>query len=228
MEPEEFSRVIGQILGSGPITMDDRTKVLDAMGEADSIQEMPADVQQILSKMQSNAMARSESRAIPLSKVERSIIKDSDKCPLCVANNDPKNVPVHPNCHCDVVTDSVETGMVESGSRLLDVFRTADGLLDIEVVNGELPEAIQLNGETVAVFDATSVRFGDLARWLEQMEPYLNAADQYLAIVVDDDTSEALQQAEETLSAIAANPEEIADALKNKKLWLAITKAVAL
>jgi hypothetical protein len=147
---------------------------------------------------------------------------------LCVANNDPKNVPVHPNCHCDVVTDSVETGMVESGSRLLDVFRTADGLLDIEVVNGELPEAIQLNGETVAVFDATSVRFGDLARWLEQMEPYLNAADQYLAIVVDDDTSEALQQAEETLSAIAANPEEIADALKNKKLWLAITKAVAL
>lgn len=171
---------------------------------------------------------RKESRAARLSTLNRAIIKDSDKCPLCVANNDPRKVPVHPNCHCDVVTNEVETGVADNSSRLLDVIRAADGFIDIDVIgaDAEVPAAIQLNPETVAVFDPENVRFADLARWLEQMQPYLEASDQYVSIVVDDDTDEALTQIEETLSQIAENPEQLAEAIRNKKLWFGIAQAV--
>ena len=168
-----------------------------------------------------------ESRAVRLSTVNRHIIKDSDKCVLCVANNDPRKVPVHPNCHCDVVTNEVETGVVDGSSRLLDVLRTADEFVDIGVVGDtQLPEAIQINPETVAVFDPDNVRCADLARWLEQVQPYLEATNQYISIVVDDDTDEALVQIEETIEAIAEDPEALVEAIRNKKLWFGIAQAV--
>lgn len=50
MEPEEFSRVIGQILGHAPYTVDERNRINEAMGEADSIEEMPEDIQQLLAE----------------------------------------------------------------------------------------------------------------------------------------------------------------------------------
>lgn len=168
-----------------------------------------------------------ESRALRVSTVNRQIIKDSDKCPQCVANNDPRNVPVHPNCHCSIVTDEVETGVVDPSSRLLDVLRAGQELVELEVVNGELPAAIQLNPETIAVFDPEDVRFGDLARWLEQVQPYLDNADTYLSIVVDDDSDEALSQISDTVEAISENPELLAEALRSKKLWFSIAQAVA-
>lgn len=172
------------------------------------------------------ANSDSESRASRLSTVERRIIKDSDQCPQCVANNDPHNVPVHPNCHCDVVTDAVETGVAEPSSRLLDVLHSADGFMEIVGVDTEMPTAIQMNPETVAVFDSENVRFGDLARWLEQVQPYLEASNQYVSIVVDDDTDEALQEIEDTISEIAEDPELLAQAIRSKKLWFGIAQAV--
>jgi len=228
MEPEEFSRAVGKILGSGPATMDERDAINNAMGQADSIEEMPEDIQRLLAEIpaRANRYYAPESRASRVSKMEREIIKDSDKCPQCVANNDPRKVPVHPNCHCDVVTRSVETGVADPGSPLLGVINTIDGLMEIEVVNGEVPTAIQMNGETVAIFDADDVRFADLARWLEQMGPYLEATDQYVSIVVDDDTEEAIAQVSETLEIIAQDPELLAEAIRNKKLWFGIAQAV--
>jgi hypothetical protein len=231
MEPEELSRALGKILGSRPFTMDERDRINDAFGEegVDSIEDAPKDIQELLNRPLPEYRSPSgvETRAVRLSTLNRQIIKDSDKCPQCVANNDPRNVPVHPNCHCDVVTDEVETGVVDSGSRLLDVLRTGQDLLQLEAIGAnELPAAVQLNPETVAVFDPEDVRFADLARWLEQMQPYLDASEQYVAIVVDEDSGEALEEIEGTLEAIAQDPEQIAQALRNKKLWFAIGQAV--
>jgi hypothetical protein len=169
--------------------------------------------------------AGKESRASRLSTVERRIIKDSDQCPQCVANDDPRNVPVHPNCHCDVVTDSVETGTAEPTSRFLETL-TRD-VIEMDVFEAEIPEAVQLNPETVALFDSENVRYADLARWLEQIEPYLNQADNYVAIVVDDDSDEAAAQLQESIEAIAEDLENFNEEfVQNKKLWFSIAQAV--
>lgn len=230
MEPEELSRELGKILGSKPFTMDERDRINEAFGEdgVDSFEELPEDIKQLLDRpLPDYRKPGPETRAIRLSNVDRTIIKDSDKCLACVANNDPRNVPVHPNCHCDVVTENIETGVVENTSSLLDVLRAADGLVDFEMMgDSDIPEAIQLNPQTAAVFDPENVRFADLAKWLEQIQPYLENADTYISIVVDEDSEEALTQISETLSAIAEDPEQIAEAIRNKKLWFAIGQAV--
>lgn len=200
-----------------PQRFNDDGKAMTKQELAQAIAKLPAEAKEEFA----------ESRAIQLSSVERSIIKDSDQCPQCVANNDPRKVPVHPNCHCNVVTDGVETGVVDGSSRLLDVLRTVDGFVDLNMIgDADLPPAIQLDPSTVAVFDPEDVRFGDLAKWLEQIQPYLTATDQYIAIVVDDDSEEALTLIEETISAIAENPEQLAEAIRNKKLWFGIAQAV--
>jgi hypothetical protein len=166
-----------------------------------------------------------ESRAFSLSTLERRIIKDSDQCPQCVANNDPKNVPVHPNCHCNVVTDSVETGVVEPGNRLLDVLTAATRNLEIEGVDVLSDNGIQLVPDTVAVFDAEDVRWADLARWLEQVQPYLENANTYVSIIVDEDTEEAAEQVEEVIDMLASDVETGLEALQTRKFWFAIAKA---
>lgn len=165
-----------------------------------------------------------ESRAIRLSTLDRQIIKDSDQCPQCIANNDPRNVPVHPNCHCNVVTDQVETGVVDPESRLLDVLRVGQQLIDMEVIDGsELPTGIQLNPETIAVFDPEDVRWADLARWVEQMSSHLTNS-QYITLIIEED---------EVLDDIAASIVESSVAVgttdtvvRSQQLWFAIAKAV--
>lgn len=169
----------------------------------------------------------SDSRSSRLSTLERRIIKDSDQCPQCVANDDPRNVPVHPNCHCSVITDSVEYGVADSENRFLSSVLSADEVVTYGDVVLE-DSGIQLNPETVAILDAENVRWGDLARWLEQMQPYLEVTDQYISIIVDDDTDEALAQVEEAVSTVIDDSEQLTEAIRNKKLWFAIAKAVAL
>jgi hypothetical protein len=233
VEPQEFSRVIGQILGSGPITIEDRQKVLDAMGEADSIEEMPEDVQQILLGMQTGkrsgkGLPSQESRASRTSKVERRIVKKQTICERCRLNEDPNNVPVHPHCDCDVVTDSLESGVADPESRFFKQLTFDDVAMEIVSAEGaEMPGAIQLNPDTVSILDGENVRFADLARWLEQMQPYLEQGAQYLSIVVDDDTDQALQQTTETLQSIAEGTTDLSEAIRSRKLWFALAKAVA-
>lgn len=221
MEPEKFSRVIGQILGSVPYTMDERNRINEAMGQADSIENMPQDIQQLL------ARGMAEKRETRLSNVERRIIKDSDQCPLCVANNDPSNVPVHPNCHCDVITDSIEEGVADPDSRFLQPLNRE--LIDIIIGDDtDLPSdaSIQLDPNTAAILDAENVRWADLTRWLQQMEPYLQQGAQFMAIVVDEDTEEAVQEVEELVSTIAEDIEQFPQAIQDRKLWFALAKSV--
>jgi hypothetical protein len=230
MQPEEVSRELAKILGSAPFTMDERDRINEAVAVENlaSLDDLPNDIKQLLKRpLPDYTKPRPEKRGISLSTVERSIIKDSDKCKLCVANNDPRKVPIHPNCHCDVITDSVQTGTVDRSSKLLDILQVGDEF-EIELAGDEpLPTAIQLNPETVAVFDPNDVRFSDLARWLEQMDTLLQGANQYVSIVVDEDTDEALAEVEEALAIIAEDPTELAEQLRNKKLWFAISQAVA-
>lgn len=225
MEPEEFSRVIGSILGSTGVTWGERNKINAAMGTVDSPEDFPDDVKQILAKLLSSTSK--QSRASQLSTVERRIIKSNNICERCRLNNDPNNVPVHPNCDCNVVTDSITTGVANPASRFLESL-TRDSI-DIEVVNGELESAgIQLEPGSVAIMDVENVRFGDLARWLESVQPYLDAGANYVSIVIDDDTEEAIAQVQEAVEAIAEDSEQIIEAIQNRKLWFSIAKAVAL
>jgi len=168
-----------------------------------------------------------ESRASRLSTVERRIIKDSIHCKQCQDNNDPDKVPVHPHCQCDVITDSVEAGVVDPDSRLLNVLNRQ--LIDIEMAGDSVvPDAIQLNPETAAVLDGENARWADLTRWLEQIQPYLEQGSNYLAIVVDDDTDEAIQQVEEFVSTITEDIEQFPEAIRNKNLWFSLAKSVVL
>ena len=169
----------------------------------------------------------SEARASRPSKVERRIVKKAKICERCRLNDDPNKVPVHPNCDCDVITDSLETGVADPHSRFLSALSTQD--LAMEVVSAEgldLPAGIQLNSDTVAIIDGDSARFADLSRWLEQIEPYLDQGSQFLSIVVDDDSDEAVQQVQETVGEIADDVENLPEALRNRKLWFALAKSV--
>lgn len=166
-----------------------------------------------------------ETRAATVSTLERRIIKDSDQCSLCINNNDPKKVPVHPNCHCDVITDSVQTGVVEPGSRFLDPLNQE--LVDFVMTDSGdiLPDSIQLQPDSVAVFDPEDVRWADLMRWLEQMQPYLEQANMYVSLVVDEDTDEALAEVEEVIDLLSSDVEAGLEALQTKKFWFAMAKA---
>lgn len=186
-------------------------KLLAAAGREDAL------------KLYKNKNQQAESRS--LSTVERRIIKSPKICNLCRDNNDPNNVPVHPNCDCSVVTDSISTGVAEAKSRFLNTLQAKA----IEIISdGEIPSAIQLNSDTVSIMDSNEVRWGDLARWLEQIQPYLEAGDQYISIIVDDDSEEAIAQVEEAISVIAEDTEQFTEAVLNKKLWFSLAKAVVL
>jgi len=169
----------------------------------------------------------SESRASRTSKVERRIIKKPNICERCRLNNDPNKVPVHPHCDCDVISDSVEAGVADPESRFLKQLNLGD--IAMEIVGdaeGVQLNAVQLNPDTTAILEGENARFADLARWLEQMQPYLDQGAQFVSIVVDDDTDEAVQQSAETLQSIAEGSTEISEAIRSRKLWFALAKAV--
>jgi hypothetical protein len=229
----ELSRETGRILSlskPGP-TIEQRNEILEALTKAETWEDLPQSIVDLLTKLKNGENeieprnAKSESRASQISKVERRIIKDSIHCKQCTENNDPAKVPVHPNCQCDVITDSVEQGVADPSSRFFNPLNLDNIAMEL-VGEGELPATIQLNPETAAVLDVENVRFADLARWLEQIEPYLQQGSQYLSIVVDDDTDEAVQQVEETIDVITEDIENLPDALRNRKLWFALAKSV--
>lgn len=224
-----WSREIGARLGSYPYTLDERALILKETAKVESMEDLPEDVQALLAKpltIQSRYTSerQTESRAAPVSKLERSIIKDSDQCPLCVANNDPRKVPVHPNCHCDVVTSNVEIGQVSRDHRLLGTVlnRAMDG---VDIIGADDVSAVELQAETVAVFNPEDMRFADLQRWLEQVQPLLENANTYVSIVVDEDTEEAAQEVEEVVSLLATDLQAGLEVLQTKKFWLSIAKA---
>src|ERR1043166_4975806 len=91
-----------------------------------------------------------ESRASRLSKVERRIVKKSSICERCRLNDDPNKVPVHPHCDCDVITDSLESGVADPTSRFFNPLTVRDMAMEMIATDVELPAAIQLNADTAA------------------------------------------------------------------------------
>lgn len=171
-----------------------------------------------------------ESRASRLSQVERRIVKQPNICKQCLENDDPRNVPVHPNCDCDVITDTVDTGVADPQSRFLKTLNNANMAIDV-ITGNEFNGDLILDPETVAILDAENVRFSDLARWLEIMQPYLDKLDRaydYISIAVDDDNQEAVEQVQETIDNLSEDTESFAEAIHNRKLWFALAKAVAI
>lgn len=240
----ELSREVATIIGKAwvPPSSEDRNKILDAMDDVETYDDLPEDIKSLLDEIKNqpvpkyygpafrSAALEAESRAARTSKVERRIIKKATICERCRLNDDPNNVPVHPHCDCDVITDSIESGVADPESRF---FKQLDlGDIAMEVIGSEegvelrVPSAIQMNPDTASILDGENVRFADLARWLEQMQPYLDQGAQYLSIVVDDDTDEAVQQTTETIQEIAEGSTDLSEAIKSRKLIFALAKAV--
>jgi hypothetical protein len=228
----ELSRETGRIMSlskPGP-TIEQRTQILDALTKAEKWEDLPQSIVDLLTKLKNgeNEIRSGESRASRTSKVERRIVKKQTICERCRLNEDPNNVPVHPHCDCDVVTDSLESGVADPESRFFSQLSPTNIAMEIIAGEGgvELPAAVQLNSDTAAILDGETARFADLARWLEQMQPYLDQGAQYLSIVVDDDTDEAVQQTAETIQSVAEGTTDLSEAIKSRKLWFALAKSV--
>jgi hypothetical protein len=171
-----------------------------------------------------------ESRASRLSQVERRIQKKPNICKQCLENNDPSKVPVHPHCDCDVITESIEAGVADTASRFMQPLSNDN--MDIQVITGnEFKGQLLMDPTTAAIMDAENVRFSDIAKWLETMQPYLDRLDlayDYVSIAVDDDTQEAVDQVQETIQSLSEDTETLTEAIHNRKLWFALAKAVAI
>jgi hypothetical protein len=157
-----------------------------------------------------------------LSSVDRSVDRQIDYCKLCAENTDPANVPVHPGCNCDVRTDAVETGVADpehpfvKGPLLRSESTPFEDILELVI-----PDGVELDPASIAILDPENMRYGDVLRWLEQIQAGLDRVD-YVVMAVD--TSEDIQ---DTLDTIGTAAELSSDAL-SRKLWLAIGKGVFL
>lgn len=94
-------------------------------------------------------------------RVDRSVTKGATACTKCAVNTDPKNVPIHPGCHCDIKTDAVALGMDP------DEFAGVQSQFSDAVAQaiGDVPGAT-MQPELAARFDGGDFRFGDLTTWL--------------------------------------------------------------
>ncbi len=183
-----------------------------------------------LSEREKRSLNDAESRSVRASTITRTIHKKATICERCRLNDDPRKVPVHPHCDCDVVTDGVETGVVDNDHPLFRALSTAteDMLFVGADADTVIPPGILLDPASTAILDAEDMRFGDIARWLESVQPYIEQGAQYVSIVVDDDTNEAAQNVADTLDQVASGAEDVTEAIKSRKLWLSIAKAVVL
>lgn len=157
-----------------------------------------------------------------LSSVDRSVDRQTDYCKQCAANTDPANVPVHPGCNCDVRTDAVQIGVADpehpfvKGPVLRSESTVFEDLLEIA-----LPDGVQLDSSSIAILDPEDARYGDILRWLEQIQSTLETAD-YVVIAID--TAEQTQELIEEIGTAA----ELSSDVLDKRLWLAIGKGVFL
>lgn len=127
-----------------------------------------------------------EGRALS-SVVARTVHRGTDSCLLCRTNTDPKAVPLHPNCTCNIATEDVQIGQIPNDDPQFRVMSTADEEI-VFLSESDLPVAITLDPATTGVIDVDELRFGDMARWLEEVQPLLDGSDLLLSIMdVSDD-----------------------------------------
>lgn len=218
---------LAQLFKDSEATEDERYILLNEFDDHEFEKDFSPEAKQILSSMRERATTV-QSRANPnhdkelrflgFSKVDRHVDRNIDYCKECAMNTDPRNVPVHPGCKCDAVTDAVEMGVADSEEHpfLNVITRDQANFQDSVFIDLVLPDAIQIDGSTVAILDPEDMRFGDMTRWLEQLGTGLEQA-QYVVVAID----EGQEQLDE-ITDVA----ELATDLSDRKIWLAIAKAV--
>lgn len=164
-----------------------------------------------------------QSRSI-LSNLTRTVVKDNSYCKQCAENDDPRKVPVHPRCQCNVATENVQIGQVPHDHPNFRAISTANEEI-VFLGENDLPAAITLDPATTGVLDIEDLRFGDLARWLEQVEPLLSSADTVLTIM--DEFQENVGDAADVVAVAAEGAESAAEAIKTRRIWFGLSKVVA-
>jgi hypothetical protein len=166
-----------------------------------------------------------------LSKVDRAVVRLGDNCPECIANNDPTRVPVHPGCDCEVMTDSVQFGVDAASFQPAEQWIRENGTLRFVQGNRGFPDSeapepveptldnIRIESGSVTILDIQDARFSDVQKWLEQLQPLLEAGDTMVTIIVE--------EAESTvdLAQLAAGAETLQDFISGR-LMLAVSKVV--
>lgn len=157
-----------------------------------------------------------------LSVVTRTVHRGVDSCLLCRNNTDPKAVPLHPHCTCNITTDDVQLGQLPRDNRNFQVISTADEEI-VFLSESDLPAAIVLDPATTGAIAIEELRYGDLARWLEQVGPTLSGADQLISIISEfDENEEDLADVSESIV------EGAEDIVENRRVWFGIAKVVGL
>ncbi len=166
------------------------------------------------------------SRALTLSTITRTVHKGTDSCLLCRNNTDPKKIPLHPNCTCNIATEDVEIGQVPSDDPHFRVLSTTDEDV-VYLSESDLPVAITMDPATTGVVEIDDFRFGDLARWLEKIQPLLTGTDEVLTILSETESNEDVSQAAEIAGSVAEGAEEVVERITTRRIWFGLAKAVA-
>lgn len=167
-----------------------------------------------------------ESRSLKLSTITREVHRGTDSCILCRTNTDPSKIPVHPNCTCDASTQDVEVGQVPSDDSHFRVMSTKDEDI-VFLSESDLPATLVLDPATTGVVQIDDLRFADLARWLEKMQPYLEGANQVLTILSETESNEDVSVAAEFADVAAEESESALQAITGRRVWFGIASEVA-
>lgn len=172
-----------------------------------------------------------------------------DNCEACRTNTDPRKVPVHPNCNCEVITQSVETGVdveawqpIEQWVRENGQLRFIQGNLGQSAEAGVAPavdmgddllnitmEALTFDPSTVTVLEIEDARWSDVERWLETVNPLLMTGN--YAVTFLEDPGEAAEQTQEVIE-LSENLLTFTEKIQNvhnvlgKRLFMTLTKWV--
>lgn len=168
-----------------------------------------------------------ESRSLKLSTITREVHRGTDSCILCRTNTDPSKIPVHPNCTCNASTQDIEVGQVPGDDSHFRIMSTANEDV-VFLSESDLPAAIIMDPATTGVVEITDLRFGDLARWLEKMQPYLEGANQVLTILSEvEQSNEDVSTAADVADVAAEESESALQAITSRRVWFGIASEVA-
>jgi hypothetical protein len=169
--------------------------------------------------------SKEDSRSLKLSTITREVHRGTDSCIQCRTNTDPSKIPVHPNCTCNAATNDIEIGQIPGDDSHFKVISTRDQDT-IYLSESDLPAALTFDPATTGVVDIEDLRFEDLARWAEKIQPYLEGTNAYLSVFSEDST-ENIQQTTELVGEVTDDIQTLNEAVKTRRVWFGVAEAVA-
>lgn len=96
---------------------------------------------------------------------------------------------MHPNCNCQVVTDSVDIGIEPSAFKPIERWIRENGR--VTFVQGNEPDSFELeqytmDPATVAILDTASARHSDTEQWLTEVDEWLHSGGLAISAIVRD------------------------------------------